>query len=237
MLNSIVRGLVIKEVLVGESDKIITILAKDIGKISVSAKGSRKSSSKILAGTQMFSYADFELSNKFKYPKIVSVDIIKSYYTVTNDYDALCIASYMCELYNKTIEEYAENNDLLKLILHSLQALQNNVMNKKLIMSIFDMKFMDLYGYTPIVNECVVCGSVDDNIYFGSEGVVCKNCNTGIRINQTIVYTLNYIIDTDIEKLFNFELSNENIQLLNKVSRSYVKGHMDIKIKSLEFLE
>ena len=41
-----IRGIVLKEVFVGESDKIITILAKDYGKISISAKGARKPTGK-----------------------------------------------------------------------------------------------------------------------------------------------------------------------------------------------
>lgn len=36
------KGLVIKETAVGEADKIITLLTEDIGRVSVSCRGARK---------------------------------------------------------------------------------------------------------------------------------------------------------------------------------------------------
>ena len=42
MTISTIRGIVIKETFSGDSDKYIIIFAKDIGKVSVFAKGARK---------------------------------------------------------------------------------------------------------------------------------------------------------------------------------------------------
>ena len=59
MTISTIRGIVIKETFSGDSDKYIIIFAKDIGKVSVFAKGARKLKSKFLAGTALFTYGDF----------------------------------------------------------------------------------------------------------------------------------------------------------------------------------
>jgi DNA repair protein RecO len=48
MIVSSIRGVVIKENFSGDSDKYIVIFAKNIGKISVFAKGARKLKSKFL---------------------------------------------------------------------------------------------------------------------------------------------------------------------------------------------
>ena len=57
-----VNGLIIREISVGESDKLVTILTDTMGKITVSCKGVRNIKSKRIAASQLFSYGEFLLS-------------------------------------------------------------------------------------------------------------------------------------------------------------------------------
>ena len=54
------KGLVIREINVGEADKIITLLTEDIGKVSVSVRGARKNS-RFSYGTQILTYGQYIL--------------------------------------------------------------------------------------------------------------------------------------------------------------------------------
>ena len=56
-----VKGIVIREVAYKDNDKIITILTDSIGKVSVIAKGAKKTNSPFLASSQYLVYSEFIL--------------------------------------------------------------------------------------------------------------------------------------------------------------------------------
>ena len=57
-------GIVIRETLYGESDKILTLFTGAYGKITVAAKGVRSIKSKNSSAVQLFCYSYFELVEK-----------------------------------------------------------------------------------------------------------------------------------------------------------------------------
>ena len=56
-----VKGVVLRAVNVGESDKMLTILSPDMGKISVYANGARNLKSKNFASSRLYSFSEFTL--------------------------------------------------------------------------------------------------------------------------------------------------------------------------------
>ena len=55
------QGLVLREVNYKESDKILTVLTQDMGKLTVSARGSRKKGGGISAAAQMLVWSEMTL--------------------------------------------------------------------------------------------------------------------------------------------------------------------------------
>lgn len=56
-------GLVLRQVKVGEADRILTILTPDLGIISASARGSLRMKSPLFSATGLFCYSEFSLSS------------------------------------------------------------------------------------------------------------------------------------------------------------------------------
>ena len=56
-------GLVLRQVKVGEADRILTILTPDLGVISASARGSLRMKSALFSATGLFCYSEFGLSS------------------------------------------------------------------------------------------------------------------------------------------------------------------------------
>ncbi len=238
-MSEVCRGVVLKEVSVGEKDKIITVLAKDIGKISISCKGSRGSTSKTTSGTTLFTYGDFNIFTKLKHFRLNNVSIIKSFYKLSYDYETLVYATYFIEVIEKITFQDEENNDILYLLLHSLMILESKKMSPKLVVGIFNIKLVQILGYTPILDQCSFCGNEDfSTMFFGEEGVVCKHCNDSYPIvkNDTI-YIVNHILNSNIKKVFNFNINKQNTLMLYNLSLKYLKGHIQVNIKSLDILK
>ena len=61
--NLKVNGIVISENNSNDYDKILSLLTPNLGKISCSAKGARRTKSQLLGGTQLFSFGEYMLYN------------------------------------------------------------------------------------------------------------------------------------------------------------------------------
>lgn len=237
-----IRGIVLKETLVGESDKIITVLAKDYGKISISAKGSRKPTSKLMAGTSLFSYCDFTASSGKNLYYLTQTEPIETFYILRNNLLKLSYASYFLEFTEKTVLENMPVNNILLLILKSLKALSSDKISNKLICLIFRLKFLELNGYRPEIDRCVYCGkSADSDFYFTVEGTTCQNCvkksDFSIKLNKTMLYTIKYILTSDFDKLFNFTVDNKTLNQLYTLSQKLIQEHFELKLKSYDFIK
>ena len=192
------RGIVLKQTPVGESDMYVDLLLKDIGKLSVSARGARKLISKFLAGTQQFTYADFVIYNGGRFNCMSQIDVIEGFYGLRNDYDKFCYGSYFLELCNKAIIPGEECDDVLKLLLKTLSVVSNGKVCPELAARVFELKFLQLNGYFPEYKTCSVCGELlQDSVHFCSNGCVCSECSgrlpKAFPVTQGLIQALNYI--------------------------------------------
>jgi DNA repair protein RecO (recombination protein O) len=74
------KGIVLSEANYSETDKILTILAYDLGKISCIAKGARRNQSRFLASSQLFAFRDLILfKGNGELYHINSAELINSY--------------------------------------------------------------------------------------------------------------------------------------------------------------
>lgn len=235
-----IRGIIIRETKSGESDKFITIFAKDIGKISVFAKGASNIKSKFLAGTSIFTYGDFIIRTATKTPTLNSVDIIENFYDITKDLDKYYCGVYLLEFVNKAIADVTDDNRYLILLLKALTSLNSNIIDKMLIVRIFELKMLKYLGYSPYNRYCINCGKENPN-YFTLSGLACHNCmdNNGRvrKLNPSTIYTMAYIDSADINELFKFKVNNDVFNELSFIAEKYILYHLECKLKTYEYIK
>jgi len=236
-----VRGIVLKETPVGEADKFITVLGKDYGKISISIKGARRVRNGLTAGTSLFSYSDFYIAESRKKMYLNQAEPIETFYNLRNDLSALAYGSYFLEIVNKLLFENMPSNNILLLLLKTLTALSRDVIPNKLISSIFELKILEFNGYRPETAHCINCNiKTEPTFSITSEGTVCKNCldknKFYINLNETLLYTINYIFYSDINKLFTFKVPSKILNSLSYFSRHLVNSCFNLNLKSLRFI-
>ncbi len=239
------RGIIIKENLVGDSDKSLIILLKDYGKFTVWSRNCRSSKSKLLAGSSLFSYADFIIYDNGRTLTLNQIDIIENFYGLTEDLDSLAYGTYFLEFVDKNIQEATPVNNIMLLLLKSLLILsKSNVIKPKLISKIFEIKFLQLSGYMPITNCCSYCKKEINNeneLYFGDNGIVCNSCKNNeqylIKISNNVRLVLNHILSSPIDKLYNFNVSENILNELSLVNKKFLNTHLHIDLKSTSFIE
>ncbi len=233
-------GIIINEHSIGESDKLVTILLKGHGKISVSARGAKKAKSKLLAPTQLFTYSEFVIYNSKTFFSIAQAEVIENFYNLRNDYEKFIISSYMAEICNKTVMPETPCDEVFLLFLKALSVLQKGKVQNKLILSVFIFKLMQYYGFSPELNECSACGMKTGDIKrFSHEGVICGKCiykAKSVEMCDASIYAINYTVNSDLTTLFNFMLEEKPLNQFYNVADLFLNTHMNINFKTKKFI-
>lgn len=254
-VSTTVTGMVLSAMPFGEYDKRLVILTKEHGKITAFAKGARRPNSALLACGQPFSFGEFTLyAGKSSY-NVMSVEISNYFGELRDDFEGLCYGFYFCEFVDYITKENNDEKDILKLLYQTLRALSKKTIDPVLIRSIFEFKMMALNGEAPQVFQCVKCNknsfsdeTIDRNnqnirYYFSAEcgGVLCESCKGydrgAVSINTSTLYTMQYIISKEVEKLYTFRVTEEVQAELCLCIKRYLDRYIEHNFKSLEMLK
>ncbi|HHX12190.1 MAG TPA: DNA repair protein RecO [Clostridiales bacterium] len=252
--STTVTGMVLSAIAVGEYDKRLVILTKELGKISAFAKGARRQNSALLACSEPFSFGEFILYVGRNSYSVTSVEISNYFPELRNDLEDLCIGLYFCEFADYVTKENVNETEILKLLYQSLRALIKNTIEKPLIRAIYELKIITLMGIAPQVFYCVKCenGSDENNneenlqktskYKFSSKsgGILCEKCyyhdKQAITLDASTLFTMQYIISKDIEKLYSFRVSSKVLYELTRIINEYMNCYIDHAFKTLDML-
>lgn len=229
-----VKGIVIKEIPYKDNDKIVTLLTDELGKISCMARGAKRTNSPILANCQYLVYSEFVLYKGKNFYHINSATIINMFYDLRVDFDKLERVFDLTKLLQSTTDENQDTSKVLKLFLNTIYVIENMDKNRGLVETAFKIKLFSLLGFSPRVEKCNSCGNLfskkDENnvgeiVYdYVSNVFLCGNCSNGIdkrrciKINESTLIAIKYILLTDIKKIFSFDLKDiDNFVLFGQV--------------------
>ena len=100
-------GIILRRINYGEADRILTLLTRDYGKISVIAKGVRKEKSKLAGGIELFSESDISyLPGKSDLSTLVSTQLIRHFGNIHTHLDRMKVTSEFL----KRIDHVTEND-------------------------------------------------------------------------------------------------------------------------------
>ena len=216
---------------------MMTVLAENLGVISVSAYGirSRKSKTRI----RLFSCADLVLSKKSQdIYRLEQIDLVDAFYPVCEDITKLSLANYLADVAKDAFTSADEG--VLRLLLNTMYVLSYKDTAPGLVKAVFEIKIAQYMGYEPHVESCVTCGNSENICAFDMEnGVKCKACInvTDYPMSRGVYEALKYILKTEDSKIFSFEVSDEVKKELCKISEKYIEEKSDKNYKSLEYLK
>ena len=104
-------------------------------------------------------------------------------------------------------------------------------------MSIFKIRLVCILGFTPNTLECTECGKKEDFRYFSfkNEGFKCSDCGkvdkSAIRISETTVNAIQYIIASTPKKIFSFNIPEESKKELELIAKVYLNDKLEKEYK------
>jgi len=235
--------MVLKNAPIGDYDKRVVMLTKEMGKISAFAKGARKPNSSLIGAVNPFSFGQFVLYEGRSSYTIQQASITNYFRELREDMNSAYYGMYFLEFTDYYTRELNDEVAMLKLLYQTLRALVKKSISFPLIRYIYELKTICINGEAPQVFQCVSCGNNERTMVFSAlkGGIVCSECRALIqdaqKISGSALYTMQYIISSPIEKLYTFTVSDEVFEELKAIVEYYVSIYVGREFNSLEMLK
>ena len=206
-----VRGIVLKHSPSGDYDWVATIFTAERGKITAFARSARKPNGRLSGTVEPFCFGTFKLFVGKSSYNIVEADIENYFEGFRGDLEGACYGTFFLELASYYSKENIEDTELLNLLYLSLKALQKDSIPNKLVRCIYELKSLQIEGEYP-------------------------GAPTGMQILDSTRYALSHIEQAQLEKLYTFNVSEEVLDELCRITSLYRTRFIDRTLKSMEML-
>jgi len=153
-----VKGIVLTRRNSGESDRRISILTRELGKIEAVAKGARKSASRLGAATEPLSVALFGLASGKVNHFVTQAQPVGSYSGLRSDFDRLSMGLALLELVDAVAPVDQPDPELYDALERSLQGLVEHP-RPEVVLVWAEVRMLDASGFQPQFGSCVVSGA------------------------------------------------------------------------------
>lgn len=138
----------------GEADRILTVYAKDYGKVSMMAKGVRRLGSRKRGHVEVFGRINFSAVRGKGMDLITEADLIDNYSVIRKSLKKTTVGYYFCEVIEKVTREGEKNEELYNLLVGYLEDLLHaeelTEMRKEFVREV-----LISIGFWPITKEMV----------------------------------------------------------------------------------
>lgn len=238
------KALVLRGVDYKESDKILTLLTAEMGKVTASARGCRKKGSPIAAGCQLLCWSEMVLYEYQGRWVVKEATTEREFRGVREDLEKLALACYLAEVTETLALEELPSPELLSLILNSLHGLEKLNKPQSLIKAAFELRAMCLAGYEPLLDGCAVCGcdEVSEPRFHLREGVLhCAPCRGGVGdgismpLDEGALQAMRHIAWGDPKRLFSVAVGEESLKRLSDLTEAYLHTQLERGFHTLDF--
>lgn len=231
------KGIIIAESNMGDFDKMLTILTPGMGKIACAAKGARRQTSSLLAGTQFLCFGEYILYKSGENYSISSCETIEMFYNLRIDLDKIKYAAHLTKIIQDVTNENENCYKILQLYLNTLYVLAESDKDMDFILGVFKIKLLCYLGFKPRIEACVFCGQKENLNYFSikDNGVKCEECyrqdKSTIKISQSTLMALKYIISAPSKKIFSFNLKDDSFKEFKLLSKIFFNEKLEKEYK------
>lgn len=232
------RGVVLRETETRETDKILTLLTWEQGKIAVVARGARRKNCKFAAAAQSLAYSEWTLCQRKDWHYASDASTLELFGGLRGDLPALALGCYMAELTEAVCPEAVPAPELLRHLLNGLYALSALHKPPALVKPAFELRLLCLAGYEPLADACAVCGREDPEnpVLDAVQGVIrCQSCGGGRPLCRDSLAALRHIVYGDPRRLYSFRLGGEPLRRLSAASEAFLHAQLERSFATLDF--
>lgn len=189
-------ALVLRAVDYRDSDRILTLFAAGLGKITASCKGVRKASAKLRFAAQPFCFAEYVLAERNGRYTVTSAYLHDGFYAIREDIQKFYAASAIVEMCAILLPDGMESDGLLAAGVHALSGICEGNESEELIR--FMVRALSIAGYDLDLDGCLSCGREPEGrcaFSFDQGGFFCRGCAAAdcVPASETTYRTLRAI--------------------------------------------
>jgi DNA repair protein RecO (recombination protein O) len=182
-------ALVLRHVRQGDTSHVVTLLARESGRVAVMAKGSRTPGSRFGAGLDLFNLS------RIRYRARPARDLVyldacelkRDFAALARDVFAYAAAGACAELVDRLVPDGGASAEIFDELLDALSALAETAPfpdgeeSRAVALAVaFQLHLMDHLGISPELTGCVACGAADlegsTSLSPRRGGLVCRKC-------------------------------------------------------------
>jgi len=182
------RAVVLRKVAYGESDLIVTLFTRELGKLSALARGARRSRRRFGAALELFTVSRVELrARRGELWTLSSAETESSFALLARDMAALAHASYGTELCRELGAAEHPEPEVFDLLLELYAALSARGARVDVLRA-FELALLAALGLAPTLDACAACGerngaALERGVLLDAPrgGAICARCAPASR--------------------------------------------------------
>ena len=233
------EGIVIGETNYSESSKILRVLTKDYGIISIMSKGCRSLKNKFRGISNKLVYANFYIN--YKEDGISTLrdgDVIDTLRNIIFDIEKVTYLSYLIDL-TEQVYKHSKSNDIYNILISVIKKI-NEGFDIEILSYIYELKLLDYLGIRPNVDSCNCCGDTKNilTISVPEGGFVCKECyKSGNLYTDKAIKLIRMFIYLDIDNVTKISIKDETKKELELFINDYYETYSGIYLKNKDFIK
>jgi DNA repair protein RecO (recombination protein O) len=237
------EGVVLKKQECGESGEIVTLLAREQGKIKVFARGVRTLKGSLAGKLELLSTIRILASTGRSLDVCSQVQVLSPRMALRNNLIRVAYGLYYLELFDGLLHFSDSQEGLFSLLESVLDQLSRDEVPREQLSVHLVYRLLSRLGYGPVVDCCAMCGKNEGAFYFVSSlgGIVCPPCRRADALAGSIfLKEEEQVFLKKLPFLGSFPRSPEgeetsfNVRILLE---DYVMYHFSKKIRASHFIQ
>ena len=210
---AVLSGMVLSEMPVGEADRRVVLITRELGRIACFARGARRPKSMLVSATRSFAFGHFTVRSGKDAYVLVHAEILDYFEEIVTDISCSAYACYFAELAAYFTRDGQPENETVQLLYSALTALRGGKMKKNLIRRAFELKLLSVNGLVPDYTE-----------------------DQFPALQKSTRYALNFTRTSAPNLLFRFDLTPEVEEEYAREADRLLARDLDRPMSSLELL-
>lgn len=170
----------------GESDRVVTLLTRELGCVSAMARAARKSKRRFAGALEGFAVIQVELSTgRGALSRLEAARVTRVFPRLLTNLAALDAAGTLLRLARDILPERAPEPEVFDSLIEALELLDGGVPARPVVVCC-QARILALCGYAPMLWACVSCGrevppARTALFDVARGGIVCRACGGGME--------------------------------------------------------
>jgi DNA repair protein RecO (recombination protein O) len=243
------QALILRIVEFGESDRILHLLVPEYGRLTVIAKGARRSVRRFSGTLDYFNHLTVQVERRrpTSMARLEQARLKQAFSEIRVDPTRFALGIYLLELLGRLAPEggaRADTERLFDFTLTALRVIASRTPDAR-IRILLELRMLDALGLRPELQNCVRCGKPAESaavrFHVPEGGPLCERCGerveTQLRVHLGTLRALQQGLRFEAESLDRLALTGQALEEAQRLVGHFRRFHVGVALRSESFLD